>query len=82
MVSNITMLFLEMTMVGVFASLDVIMFYIFWELTLIPMFYIVGFWGAEKRFYAAIKYFLYTYLIISLIIKIKIAYKNVYLMNC
>jgi len=57
----ITMLFLEMTMVGVFASLDVIMFYIFWELTLIPMFYIVGFWGAEKRFYAAIKYFLYTF---------------------
>lgn len=57
----ITMLFLEMTMVGVFASMDVIMFYIFWELTLIPMFYIVGFWGAEKRFYAAIKFFLYTF---------------------
>ena len=57
----ITMLYLEMTMVGVFASLDVIMFYIFWELTLIPMFYIIGFWGAEKRFYAAIKFFLYTF---------------------
>ena len=57
----ITMLYLEMTMVGVFASLDLIMFYIFWELTLIPMFYIIGFWGAEKRFYAAIKYFLYTF---------------------
>ena len=57
----ITMLYLEMTMVGVFASLDLIMFYIFWELTLIPMFYIIGFWGAEKRFYAAIKFFLYTF---------------------
>lgn len=58
----ITILYLEMTMVGVFVSLDVIMFYIFWELTLIPMFYIIGFWGAEKRFYAAIKFFLYTFI--------------------
>ncbi len=57
----ITMLFLEMTMVGVFVSLDLILFYIFWEFTLIPMFYVIGFWGAEKRFYAAIKYFLYTF---------------------
>lgn len=57
----ITMLYLQMTMVGVFVALDVIMFYIFWELTLIPMFYIIGFWGAEKRFYAAIKFFLYTF---------------------
>ncbi|MEN8717943.1 MAG: NADH-quinone oxidoreductase subunit M [Sulfurovum sp.] len=69
----ITMLFLEMTMVGVFVSLDVIMFYVFWELTLIPMFYIVGFWGAEKRFYAAIKFFLYTF-IGSLIMLIGILY--------
>ncbi len=58
----ITMLFLEMTMVGVFVSLDVIMFYVFWELTLIPMFYIIGFWGAERRFYAAMKFFLYTFI--------------------
>ena len=57
----ITMLFLEMTMIGVFTSLDLMLFYVFWELTLIPMFYIIGFWGAEKRFYAAIKYFLYTF---------------------
>jgi NADH-quinone oxidoreductase subunit M len=57
----ISILYLEMTMVGVFVSLDVIMFYIFWELTLIPMFYVIGFWGAEKRFYAAIKFFLYTF---------------------
>lgn len=58
----ITILYLEMTMVGVFVSLDVIMFYIFWELTLIPMFYIIGFWGAERRFYAAMKFFLYTFI--------------------
>lgn len=58
----ITILYLEMTMVGVFVSLDVIMFYVFWELTLIPMFYIIGFWGAERRFYAAIKFFLYTFI--------------------
>lgn len=57
----ITMLFLEMTMVGVFAALDVILFYIFWELTIIPMFYIIGFWGYDKRLYAAIKFFLYTF---------------------
>lgn len=57
----ITMLFLEMTMVGVFASLDVILFYIFWELTIIPMFYIIGFWGYDKRLYAAVKFFLYTF---------------------
>ena len=69
----ITMLYLEMTMVGVFVSLDVLMFYVFWELTLIPMFYIVGFWGAEKRFYAAIKFFLYTF-IGSLIMLIGILY--------
>ena len=58
----ITLLYLEMTMVGVFVSLDLIMFYIFWELTLIPMFYIIGFWGAENRFHAAIKFFLYTFI--------------------
>ena len=57
----ITMLFLEMTMIGVFVSIDLILFYVFWEFTLIPMFYVVGFWGAEKRFYAAIKYFLNTF---------------------
>ena len=49
------------------------MFYIFWELTLIPMFYIIGFWGAEKRFYAAMKFFLYTF-IGSLIMLVGILY--------
>ncbi len=57
----ISILFLEMTMVGVFASLDVILFYIFWELSLIPMLYIIGAWGAKLRIYAAVKFFLYTF---------------------
>ncbi len=57
----ITILFLEMTMVGVFASLDVILFYIFWELSLVPMLYIIGAWGSNLRVYAAVKFFLYTF---------------------
>lgn len=58
----ISVLFLEMTMVGVFLALDAILFYVFWELSLVPMLYIVGAWGANLRIYAAIKFFLYTFL--------------------
>lgn len=47
---------------GVFASLDAIVFYIFWEATLIPMYLIIGIWGSDNRVYAAIKFFLYTFL--------------------
>jgi NADH-quinone oxidoreductase subunit M len=57
----ITLLALEMTMIGVFASLDAIVFYLFWELSLVPMLYLVGAWGGPKRVYAAIKFFLYTF---------------------
>ena len=57
----ITLLFLEMTMVGVFAALDAIIFYVFWELSLIPMLYIIGAWGGPLRIYASIKFFLYTF---------------------
>jgi len=57
----VSVLFLEMTMVGVFSSLDVILFYLFWELSLVPMLYIIGAWGGPKRIYAAIKFFLYTF---------------------
>lgn len=57
----ITVLFLEMTMVGVFLALDAIIFYLFWELSLVPMLYIVGAWGGNLRLYAAIKFFLYTF---------------------
>ncbi len=57
----ISVLYLEMTMVGVFLSLDVILFYLFWEFSLVPMLYIIGAWGSDKRIYAAIKFFLYTF---------------------
>ena len=57
----VTLLFLEMTMVGVFVALDAIIFYLFWELSLVPMLYIIGAWGGPKRVYASIKFFLYTF---------------------
>lgn len=57
----LAVLFLETTMVGVFLSLDIILFYLFWEASLVPMLYIIGAWGSEKRIYAAIKFFLYTF---------------------
>jgi len=57
----VTLLILEMTMVGVFAALDVILFYTFWELSLVPMLYIIGAWGSDRRIYAAVKFFLYTF---------------------
>lgn len=49
-------------LVGVFSSLDAILFYIFWEATLIPMYLVIGIWGSSNRIYAAIKFFLYTFL--------------------
>ena len=57
----ITLLFLEVAMVGVFVSLDVILFYVFWEFSLVPMLYIIGAWGGERRLYASIKFFIYTF---------------------
>ena len=55
-------LFLEGLMVGVFSSLDAVLFYVFWEAQLIPMFVIIGMWGGPNRIYATIKFFLYTLL--------------------
>ena len=49
-------------MIGVFAALDSILFYVFWEAMLIPMFLIIGIWGGQNRVYAAVKFFLYTLL--------------------
>jgi NADH-quinone oxidoreductase subunit M len=57
----VTLLFLQMTMVGVFAALDAILFYVFWELSLVPMLYIIGAWGGPLRIYASVKFFLYTF---------------------
>jgi len=56
----IFMLLLETGMVGVFVSLDVFLFYVFWEFTLVPMYFLIGIWGGPRRVYAAVKFFLYT----------------------
>ena len=48
-------------MIGVFAAMDLFLFYVFWEIQLIPMYFIIGIWGGERRIYAAIKFFLYTF---------------------
>ena len=55
-------LILEGLMNGVFAAMDIILFYVFWEAMLIPMFLIIGVWGGPRRVYATIKFFLYTFL--------------------
>ena len=53
-------LLLEMGMFGVFVSLDFVLFYVFWEIGLVPMYLLIGVWGGKNRLYAAIKFFLYT----------------------
>src|SRR6266516_540087 len=53
-------LLLEVGMVGVFMAQDLFLFYIFWEFTLVPMYFLIGIWGGPRRIYAAIKFFLYT----------------------
>lgn len=55
-------LMLEGLMIGVFAAVDALLFYVFWEAMLIPMFIIIGVWGGPRRVYATIKFFLYTFL--------------------
>ena len=56
----IMILLLEVGMTGVFAALDLFLFYVFWEAMLIPMYFIIGIWGGQERVYAAIKFFLFT----------------------
>ncbi|MDZ7753756.1 MAG: NADH-quinone oxidoreductase subunit M [Gammaproteobacteria bacterium] len=55
-------LIMEGLMIGVFAAMDAMLFYVFWEAMLIPMFLIIGIWGGPNRIYATIKFFLYTFL--------------------
>mgnify|MGYP001036189776 FL=1 len=86
---NSMILLLEIGMLGVFSSLDLFLFYIFWELILIPMYFIIGIWGGENRIYASIKFFIYTMFgsllmlvaIIWLIIYIKPLNDNIYTTN-
>ncbi len=54
------MLALEAAMIGVFVSLDLFLFYMFWDAMLIPMYFLIGIWGYDRRIYAAIKFILYT----------------------
>jgi NADH-quinone oxidoreductase subunit M len=70
---TIAMLVLETGMVGAFLALDMFVFYVFWELMLIPMYFIIGIWGGERRLYAAIKFVIYT-LVGSLLMLVAILY--------
>jgi len=56
----ILMLLLESAMIGVFISMDLLLFYLFFEASLVPMFFLIGIWGGERRIYAAVKFFIYT----------------------
>jgi NADH-quinone oxidoreductase subunit M len=56
----VALLVLQTAMVGTFCALDLVLFYVFWELTLAPMYLLVGIWGSERRIYAAVKFFIYT----------------------
>src|SRR5262245_60951072 len=56
------MLLLQAGMLGVFISLDLFLFYVFWEVMLVPMYFLIGIWGGPRKLYAAIKFFLYTLL--------------------
>ncbi|HEX4823426.1 MAG TPA: NADH-quinone oxidoreductase subunit M [Candidatus Polarisedimenticolaceae bacterium] len=56
------LLFLQTGMLGVFISLDMFLFYVFWEVMLIPMYFLIGIWGGPRRIYASVKFFLYTFL--------------------
>src|SRR5215217_796113 len=56
----IVLLLLESAMIGVFVSLDLFLFYIFWDAMLVPMYFLIGIWGYERRVYAAVKFILYT----------------------
>jgi NADH-quinone oxidoreductase subunit M len=56
----VALLLIETAMIGVFVSLDLFLFFVFWELTLIPMYFMIGMWGHDRRIYAAVKFILYT----------------------
>src|SRR5882757_7536682 len=70
---TIAMLLLEAGMLGAFLAMDLFVFYVFWELMLIPMYFIIGIWGGERRLYASIKFVIYT-LVGSLLMLVAILY--------
>ena len=72
----IFILLLEMGMMGVFLAQDLFLFYIFWEFTLVPMYFLIGIWGGARRVYASIKFFLYT-MAASLLMLLAILYMGI-----
>src|SRR5687767_15740230 len=56
----VLLLLLQTAVIGVFTSMDLFLFYLFFEVSLVPMYFLIGIWGGENRLYAAIKFFLYT----------------------
>ena len=78
----IAFLFLETVMIGMFSSIDILLFYIFFEAVLIPMYLIIGIWGGQRRIYASFKFFLYTLLgSVLMLIAIIVIYKLTNSMN-
>jgi len=69
----ICMLLLETAMIGAFVALDLFLFYVFWELMLIPMYFMIGMWGGARRIYATVKFFIYT-MVGSLLMLVAILY--------
>jgi NADH-quinone oxidoreductase subunit M len=69
----ICLLVLETGMIGVFCALDLVLFYVFWEVMLIPMYFLIGIWGGERKIYAAVKFILYT-MVGSLLMLVAILY--------
>jgi NADH-quinone oxidoreductase subunit M len=77
----ITMLLMESAMIGTFVALDLIVFFLFWEFMLIPMFLLIGVWGGERRIYSAVKFFLYTaagsvFMLVAIIYLYYLSYKT------
>jgi NADH-quinone oxidoreductase subunit M len=73
----VSMLLLEVGMLGVFIALDLFLFYVFWEAMLIPMYFIIGVWGGKERVYAAVKFFIFT-MVGSLLMLVAIIWIGVY----
>ena len=69
----IAMLVLETAMIGAFVALDLFLFYVFWEAMLIPMYFMIGIWGGERKVYATVKFFIYT-MVGSLLMLVAILY--------
>jgi NADH-quinone oxidoreductase subunit M len=72
----IALLVLETAMIGTFAALDLVLFYVFWEAMLVPMYLLIGIWGSENRLYATVKFFLYTF-VASVLMLVAIIYVSI-----